>query len=264
MPVGPREGIRNILVVSVVVCLLCSIIVSFTAVSLKSAQDANKELDRKQNILRAAGLLPADASTDAEGRGAVELFESFEVRAVELDTGGFTDAVDPMTYDQQRAARIASTSRNLTPQEDIATLGRRENIGLAYFKLDEVGEIERLVIPVRGYGLWGTLYGFLAIDRDLTSAIGLSFYTHKETPGLGGEVDNEQWKASWAGIALFDDEGEPTVRLVKTRSDDPSEIDALSGATLTTRGVEYLIAFWTGDLGYGPMLDRLKMGALLR
>lgn len=263
MPVGPREGIRNILVVSVVVCLLCSILVSFTAVSLKSAQDANKELDRKQNILRAAGLLPADAATDAEGRGAVELFERFEVRAVELDTGGFTDAVDPMTYDQQRAARIGSTSRNLTPQEDIATLGRRENIGLAYFKLDEVGAVERLVIPVRGYGLWGTLYGFLAIDRDLSSAIGLSFYTHKETPGLGGEVDNEQWKASWAGIPLFDDAGEPTVRLVKTRSADPSEIDALSGATLTTRGVENLIAFWTGDLGYGPMIERLRTGGEL-
>lgn len=263
MPAGPREGIKNILVVSVVVCLLCSIIVSFTAVSLKPAQDANKELDRKQNILRAAGLLPAGASTDSEGRGAAELFESFEVRAVDLDSGRFTDAVDPLVYDQQRAARITDSSRDLTPQEDIATLGRRENLGLAYFKLDSEGEIERLVIPVRGYGLWGTLYGFLAIDRDLRSAVGLSFYTHKETPGLGGEVDNEQWKASWAGIPLFDDVGDPTVRLVKTRSDDPSEIDALSGATLTTRGVENLIAFWTGDLGYGPMLERLRAGVTL-
>ncbi len=258
MPVGPREGIRNILVVSVVVCLLCSIIVSFMAVSLKPSQDANKELDRKQNILRAAGLLPADATTDTQGRGAAELFKDFEVRAVNLETGQFTDAVDPTTYDQQRAARIAATSRNLNAKEDIATLGRRENVGLAYFKLDESREIERLVIPVRGYGLWGTLFGFLAIDRDLTSAAGLSFYTHKETPGLGGEVDNENWKASWAGIPLFDNEGDPSVTLVKMRTDNPSEIDALSGATITSRGVQNLIAFWTGDLGYGPMLDRLK------
>lgn len=258
MPVGPREGIRNILVVSVAVCLLCSILVSFTAVSLKPQQDANKELDRKQNILRAAGLLLAGATTDAAGRGAEALFESFEVRAVDLNSGGFTSEIDPATYDQIRAARFAESSRNLSAQEDIATLGRRENIGLAYFKRDAAGELERLVIPVRGYGLWGTLFGFLAIDRDLATAVGLSFYAHKETPGLGGEVDNAGWKASWGGVMLFDESGEPAVRLVKTRSDSEHEIDALSGATLTTRGVENLIAFWTGELGYGPMLKRLR------
>ena len=258
MPVGPREGIKNILVVSVIVCLLCSIVVSFTAVSLKPRQDINKELDRKQNILRAAGILAADETTDAAGRDAAELFESFEVRAVDLESGEFTDSVDPETYDQIRAARFADSSRNLTAEEDIATLGRRENVGLAYFKRDAMGELERIVLPVRGYGLWGTLFGFLAIDSDLATAVGLSFYTHKETPGLGGEVDNASWKASWAGVMLFDEGGEPAVRLVKTRSGSEHEIDALSGATLTTRGVENLVAFWTGELGYGPMLARLK------
>ncbi len=258
MPVGPREGIKNILVVSVIVCLLCSIVVSFTAVSLKPRQDINKELDRKQNILRAAGLLPAGETTDAQGRGAAELFESFEVRAVDLQTGEFTSDVDPESYDQIRAARFPESSRDLSAEEDVATLGRRENIGLAYFKRDAAGELERLVIPVRGYGLWGTLFGFLAIGSDLTTSVGLSFYSHKETPGLGGEVDNANWKASWDGVMLFDEAGEPAVRLVKTRSGSEYEIDALSGATLTTRGVENLIAFWTGELGYGPMLNRLK------
>ena len=258
MPVGPREGIKNILVVSVAVCLLCSILVSLTAVSLKPLQDVNKELDRKQNILRAAGLLGAGESEDSMGRDAAVLFESFEVRAVDLDTGDFTTEIDPASYDQIRASRFAESSRDLSAEEDIATLGRRENIGLAYFKRDAAGGLERLVIPVRGYGLWGTLFGFLAIDSDLASAVGLSFYAHKETPGLGGEVDNAAWKASWAGVMLFDEMGDPAVRLVKTRSDSEYEIDALSGATLTTRGVENLIAFWTGELGYGPMLKRLQ------
>lgn len=259
MPVGPREGIKNILVVSVVVCLLCSILVSFSAVTLKPAQDANKELDRRQNILRAAGLLPEDATTDADGRDANELFASFEVRAVDLDSGRFTGELDLANYDQLRASRLADSSRMLSQEEDIATIGRRENIGLAYFKLNDGGEIERLVIPIRGYGLWGTLFGFLAIEQDLSTAAGLSFYAHKETPGLGGEVDNENWKASWEGIPLFNASGDPTVRLVKMRSEDASEIDALSGATITSRGVENLIAFWTGELGYGPMLKRLKV-----
>ncbi|HEY5646762.1 MAG TPA: FMN-binding protein, partial [Pseudomonadales bacterium] len=92
---------------------------------------------------------------------------------------------------------------------------------------------------------------------------GLGFYFHKETPGLGGEVDNPDWKSLWEGVHAFDEGGEPAVRLVKTRSPEGSaaashEVDALSGATLTTRGVQNLVRFWTGDMGFGPFLDNLR------
>jgi len=94
----------------------------------------------------------------------------------------------------------------------------------------------------------------------------LGFYSHKETPGLGGEVDNPRWKNGWPGVQLFNSEGQPDVRLVKRRSDSalPAadyEVDALSGATFTTRGVQNLVNFWTGDLGFGPYLKRLKLNA---
>jgi len=126
--------------------------------------------------------------------------------------------------------------------------------------------IEKLVLPVRGYGLWGTMFGYLALDADLQTISGLGFYSHKETPGLGGEVDNPNWKAQWQGVQLFDPSGEPNVQLVKRRSAPSSEaadyeVDALSGATFTTRGVENLVHFWTGELGFGPYLQRLKASA---
>jgi Na+-transporting NADH:ubiquinone oxidoreductase subunit C len=150
----------------------------------------------------------------------------------------------------------------LTKDQDIATIKRRENVSLVYLKRTD-GELDKVVIPVRGYGLWGTLLGYLAFEGDLQTIAGLGFYFHKETPGLGGEVDNPRWKALWPGVNAFNAEGEPSVRLVKTRSAAGSsaaayEVDALSGATLTTKGVENLVRFWTGEYGFGPVLANLK------
>lgn len=260
-----KEGIRNVLTVAIVMCLVCSILVAGAAVNLRPAQQLNKEADKRQNILRAAGMLPANAKIDAEGRGVEELFSRFSVRAVDLASGRFVADFDIDGYNQLRAARDPARSRNLSNSEDIATLGRLENVTLIYIIQTDAG-IEKLVLPVRGYGLWGTLYGYLALEGDLKTISGLAFYDQKETPGLGGEVDNPKWKAQWVGVQLFDDAGEPAVRLVKTRSASGSEaaayeVDALSGATLTTRGVENLVRFWAGELGFGPFLDNLKAEA---
>lgn len=258
-----KEGLKNVLVVAISVCLVCSIVVSTAAVMLQPQQRINREYDQKQNILRAAGVLPEGSNTDAQGRTVEELFGDFEVRAVNLETGEFTDAVNPDTYDPIAAAKDPSMSTNLSQAEDIATIGRREDISEVYIQRAEDGGIEKIVLPVRGYGLWGTLFGYLALEGDLKTAAGLGFYQQKETPGLGGEVDNPMWKAQWPGVTLYDQEGQPAVELVKSRSPDGSErahyeIDALSGATLTTKGVENLVRFWTGELGFGPFLKNLQ------
>ncbi len=256
-----KDSLGNVLFIAIAVCLVCSIVVSTAAVSLRPMQKINQELDQKQNILRAAGMLPGDAVVDADGRTVDELFAEFEVRAVDLDTGEYVD-VDVASYDPIKAAKVPDQSRALSRAEDMATIGRRENVSLVYIRKED-GELDKVVIPVRGYELWGTLLGYLALDGDLQTISGLGFYFHKETPGLGGEVDNPNWKALWPGVELYDGEGEPAVRLVKVRSPESSdasryEVDALSGATLTTRGVENLVRFWTGDLGFGPFLNNLR------
>jgi Na+-transporting NADH:ubiquinone oxidoreductase subunit C len=256
-----KDSLGNVLFIAVAVCLVCSIVVSTAAVSLRPMQKVNQELDQKQNILRAAGMLPGDATVDAQGRTVDELFAEFEVRAVNLDTGEYVD-IDVASYDPVKAAKVPDQSRGLSKSEDMATIGRRENVSLVYIRKED-GQLDKVVIPVRGYGLWGTLLGYLALDGDLQTISGLGFYFHKETPGLGGEVDNPNWKALWPGTKLYNDEGEPAVKLVKVRSPEGSnasryEVDALSGATLTTRGVENLVRFWTGDLGFGPYLNNLR------
>ena len=250
-----KDSLANTCLIAVFLCLVCSIVVSSMAVALKPIQQLNKELDQKKNILRAAGMLPADQDVSADGRSIEELFAEFTVRAVDLQTGEYVDDVDVVTYDPIRAAKDSSTSVALSPEEDIATLRRRENVSLVYLKATATG-IDKVVMPVRGYGLWGTLYGYLALDGDLNTIAGLGFYQHKETPGLGGEVDNSKWKASWQGVRLFNDMGQPQVKLVKQRSASTNpaasyEVDALSGATFTTKGVENMVNYWTGDDGFG-------------
>lgn len=262
-PKVDKESLKNVLFVAISVCLVCSIVVSTAAVVLKPMQRQNQIFDERQNILRAAGMLPQGRNVDDQGRTVDELFALFDVRAVDLRTGTFTDAVDPHTFQPIRAAGDPATSTSLTPQQDIATLGRREDISVVYILRTEEGDIERVVLPIRGYGLWGTLFGYLALDGDLTTIAGLGFYSHRETPGLGGEVDNPMWKQQWPGVTLYDADRAPAVRLVKTRSADDSEqgryeVDALAGATLTTRGIEFMIRFWTGELGFGPFLDNLQ------
>lgn len=257
-----KDSLSNTFIVAIAICLVCSVVVSGFAVALKPAQLLNKELDRKQNILRAAGMLDQDGTVDEQGRTVDELFSQFEVRVVDLASGRYLDDLDPVSYDPIRAAKDPAMSVALESNEDPATLRRRENASLVYIRRDQ-GRIDKLVLPVRGYGLWGTLFGYLALDADLQTISGLGFYQHKETPGLGGEVDNPKWKAGWPGVQLYGDDGQPSVRLVKRRTveSDPAaayEVDALSGATFTTRGVQNLVNYWTGDMGFGPFIQQLQ------
>ncbi len=239
------------LAVALGVSLICSVVVSTAAIGLKPLQDANVLLDMQRNVLAAAGI-PVDE------RGVADIFaQEFEQYVVDLRSGAYMADMSPAVFDQLEMAKDEAHSIALDADQDTATLRRRENYGMVYLRLDAAGAINRVVLPIRGYGLWGTLYGYLALEGDLRTVAGIGFYQHKETPGLGGEVDNPKWRALWVGKGLYGTDGEPAIRLVKGASASPYEVDALAGATITSRGVESLVRFWSGEMGYGPFLKRL-------
>ncbi len=260
-----KDSMKNIIVVMLLVCFACSIVVSSAAVLLKPQRLANKDLDRNQNILAAAGLY------DKENAGNVDidaLFKNIEVRLVDLeDQRMLTDleasdlGIDPRTYDQRKASKDPALSRALEKSEDIASISRRARYSVVYL-LREGQEVDRVVIPVHGYGLWSTMYGFIALESDMNTVSGITFYEHGETAGLGGEIDNPAWKASWAGKEIFTGD-EIALKVIKGAVDKSApnakyQIDGLSGATLTSRGVEYMVAYWLGDEAFGPILDDLR------
>lgn len=253
-----KNSVRHTLIFAIAISLICSIMVSASAVILANRQAANVLLDQRRNILVAAGVLAEGESQNAVGMGIHEIFEAeFEQRIIDLTTGRFvTDIDSPADYDQLKAARQPDASTRLTPAQDIALLLRRENKASLYIRRASDGSVNKVVLPVRGYGLWGTLYGYLALEGDYRTVAGLGFYAHKETPGLGGEVDNPRWKAQWPGKLIYDNKGAPAIRLLKGAAHGKHDIDALAGATLTSRGVENLVRFWTGELGFGPFLQR--------
>ena len=250
------ESVGRVLRVALALCVVCSVVVSTAAVMLKPAQEANKSLDKKRNILQAAGMRQPGVDIDTQ-------YEAVEERYVDLENGRFTDDVHE-GYSQREASKDLALSRNVPSEDDIAKVGRQAEIAQVYLVRDEQGDVSRIILPVHGYGLWSTLYGFLALESDGNTVAGLGFYEHGETPGLGGEVDNPRWKALWPGKKVYRD-GDVAIRLMKGAVDPQSDaadwrVDGLSGATLTSRGVSNLLAFWMGDKGFAPFLNNLRNG----
>lgn len=254
-----NDSISKTITVTVLLCVICSVVVSAAAVILKPKQVANKDIDRKTNILAAAGLLEPGKTVD-------ELFAKITTRVVDMETGKFTDAVDGETFDIQKASKDPDRSHALPREVDIASIKRQADFMPVYIIEGSSGDIEKLILPVHGYGLWSTLYGFLAIEGDLNTVVGLGFYSHAETPGLGGEVDNPSWKASWPGKKVYaDDLMEPELSLIKGKVEASTtnpeyKVDGLSGATLTSNGVTNLVHFWMGEEGFAPFLANLRAG----
>lgn len=253
---GKNESVGKTLLVAFLVCVVCGVVVATAAVSLRPVQNENKLIDKRMNILLAAGMY--DASQDVN-----EQFKSIERKFVDIDSGDYVEM--PESYDQRTAAKDPAQSERLSGDVDIAGIKNQAKVAEVYLARGDNGELSRIILPVHGYGLWSTLYGFLALEPDANTVAGLGFYEHGETPGLGGEVDNPKWKALWHGKKLYGDQGEVEIQVIKgtVESNTPNaehKVDGLAGATLTSNGVSNLLRFWVGENGFGPYLKRMRQG----
>lgn len=256
-----KGSTRKTLLVALCLCVVCSIVVSSAAVILKPRQDANRLLDRNKNILTAAGMFDADVDGDSV---VPERFAEFETRVINLETGEWLDdgelaelGIDLATYDQRTVINDPAYSEAIPGEEDTANIKRRVLYPLVYVR-ELNGAVDTIVLPVNGYGLWGIMYGFLALEGDANTVRGLAFYELKETPGLGAEVRNPRWMALWPGKQVYNDSGEVNLRVVKGAGSGDYQVDGLSGATLTSRGVDNMIQYWLGENGYAPALRQLQ------
>ena len=253
-----NESIVKTIGVAFAVCLICSLVVSASAVSLRDLQKENKLNDKRIKILQVADIYDPSISI-------AEQFSELESKFIHFNTGLLMDEYNNFSiddYDQIIVTKDPNLSSKVPTSEDIAIIKNRENVGKIYILRDEIGAIDKLVLPIRGYGLWGTLYGYISIEDDFNTVSGIEFYDHKETPGLGAEVDNPKWKAQWKGKKIYKD-NKVNLAVIKGKveagySESTYKIDGLSGATITSRGVTNMVAYWFGESGYSSLLRELN------
>jgi Na+-transporting NADH:ubiquinone oxidoreductase subunit C len=250
-----RDSTAKILTVAFLLCVICSILVSAAAVGLSERQERNKAAEKKKNILMAAGLFDEDVSLD-------EQFSTIQTRIVDLQSGEFSSDYDVASFDSRVAAREPETRFVIPEGQDLAGIKAHSRYQDVYLVMDG-DTLQQVILPVYGKGLWSTMYGFISLNADMTTVVGFAFYEHGETPGLGGEIDNPNWKNLWPGKRIYDDQGKTRIEVVKGAVDQDSanaiyQVDGLSGATLTARGVGNLLQYWMGQNGYRPLLAKLK------
>ena len=255
-----QNRVSYIIMFATAICVVCAVLVSSSAVLLKDRQLENQALDKQKNVLYAAGLASVEEQLSTED--ITQRFESVRAVVIDLRTKEVVEdaPIDIDTFSVQKAAGSADLGFAAPPND--AGIPRLSKYQVVYHVLDDDDSIEMVIIPIKGYGLWSTLYGFLALDRDTTTIRGITYYDHKETPGLGGEVDNPLWKAAWQGRHAYDENWEPAITVIKGQAgpatSDPYRVDGLSGATITSRGVSNMMKFWLGDDGMGPYLRAFR------
>jgi len=248
-----RDSISNTLVVAIGVSLVCSVLVSAAAVVLRPAQERNQAEFKQQIVLEVAGLYEPGAEITAQ-------FNQVDARLVDLETGEYVEDIDPQSFDAVAATNDPNLSVAVPADLDVANLRRRAIYAPVYLVTDG-DNIEQIILPVYGAGLWSTMRGFLSVEADGNTVRGLRFFEHAETPGLGDQIDKDSWLAQFPGRLLFDAVGNVRFEVVRGKAppgpNAVHQVDGMSGATLTGNGVSNLIQYWSGPHGFGPYLNRI-------
>ncbi len=218
-----------IFVFSLIMVTIVAVLLSFVSMQLKPRQQMNLEIEKKQDVLRSVGKAEnvdeaSDKNSYVEGEFAKYITESyvinFEGNTVE------TDAFEVM---------LTLNAEIRKPQEE-------RNYPVFIFVNSE-GE-KKYVVPVRGKGLWGPIWGYIALNDDLNTIFGAVFDHDKETPGLGAEINTGWFQAPFTGKTLFDENGEfMSIEVVKGGADpsDSHGVDAISGGTITSKALEEMV-----------------------
>lgn len=222
---------------AVIVCLICSALVSTAALGLRDRQEANLLLDIRKNILKSVDLYRAGMPDDEVNR----IFDERMVGLVLDRDGNVQEGRRPQDVDR----------------------GKEPDALLLYQYRDGSGNVVAYTFPIQGQGLWSTVYGYLALEGDLDAVRGITFYKHGETPGLGGEIEQLWFQEQFVGKRILGDGGDiVSVTVVKGSAaalhaaDLEHYVDGISGATITSKAVSVMIR--DALQAYEPFFGKLR------
>lgn len=255
-----KDSVVGTFVIIISFCLVCSVLVSSAVVALKPFQEAAVANDRQVSILRVSGY-------PVEGSVADTYAKHIEARLLDVKTGLFVEErqAEADSYNFASLAKKPETSEAIPAEDDFGGIRTRAQFMPVYLAKNADGTVERYILPFYGQALWSTVYGYLAISTDGNTVKAITFYSHGETPGLGGEIDNPLWQAKWVDKKLYRDDKSYALNITKTPDHEGAgkdyDIDSLSGATLTGRGVDNSVKYWM-SVAYRPFLEKLQQGEI--
>jgi len=251
----PNDDPIKTMAMTVAVAFVGSVLVASSAILLKPLQIANKEAERRKHFDEIIRQLPGADDVLIADRIQVE------ARVVDLESGEYAVSIDPTRYDQRRAAKDPARSVKIPEKHDIAGLRNRERFAIVYL-IRQAEQLRLMILPVRGRGFGSMLHGYLGLAGDGNTVVGLSFYEHGETPGLGSLIDAPGWKMQWRGKKVWDAGvlklGVGSGRIEPGSEEARYQVDGLTGATWTGRGVTNLLHYWLGEHGFAPYLRKLR------
>jgi Na+-transporting NADH:ubiquinone oxidoreductase subunit C len=252
-----KDSLKNTLLSTLGICLVCAFAITTTSVLLKDKQLENQEFDKKRNIVAVIN------SKDISKEVVEKEFSHLVPAVVNLYTSKIVSDISISKADTKYQLKTKDGFIMLDSKDDIAGIRKLERYAVIYIKYEKDNVLDKVVLPIRGYGLWSTLYGYIALEKDLNTIAGISFYANGDTPGLGGEVSNPRWSSKWIGKKIYDENGVFKFSLVKggvskVNKIAINQVDAIAGSTITSNGVTNLMKFWFSNQGFRNILNKLK------
>lgn len=247
----PNESRLKTVFVAFLVSAVCAALVSGATVVLRPIQTANRAAEEQARIAALVNGIPGMAQLLEQSGGALSTV------VIDLEKGRAAQDVTPSNLEA-----VLSDPDNWTqlePGQDIAGLGQRPDFVQIYL-LRDTDKVSLALLPLSGQGYGGRIDAILALRGDMNTIAGLAVTQHSETPGLGGRIEEASWQAGFPGTELRDDSGELRFRVARGPSSGVHEVDGITGATRTGRGVTQMVRFWLGPDGYGPLIAAISRG----
>lgn len=201
-----------------IMVIIVAALLSYAAIGLKPYQDTNIELEKKQNILSSIRI-------NIDREDAEEAYEKYIKYALVLNSFG---------------EEIEGSAFNIELSKELKKESAEQSLPLF---ISEISGTKKYIIPLRGKGLWGPIWGFIALENDLNKVYGAVFDHKSETPGLGAEINMPFFQDPFVGKTIFEGDEFTSIKVIKggAKEDDMHAVDGISGGTITSDGVSDML-----------------------
>lgn len=216
-----------------ILVVVVAALLSWTSISLQERQEANIAQEKKQNILASIGLSVERTAADA-------MYEQVIVEEAIIVNGQKSTGADVSAFNVNMADEVKKPV-----QERKLPLYVAENEGSRSY-----------IIPLRGKGLWGPIWGYVALKDDLNTVIGATFDHKSETPGLGAEISTGIFQDPFSGKQIMEAGSFVSIEVRKGDANGPHQVNGISGGTITSVGVDAMLKDCLA--GYQSHFDYLR------